>query len=500
MFDLFLEGLALTFTLQNFIFMFLGCVLGIVFSAIPALTFGTAMIILIPLTFNLEPLPAISVLLGIFAGGMTGGCISAVLLGIPGTPSAAATVIDGYLMAKKGEAGRALGMSIYSSVFAGIFSLLVLMLVAPQVAKIALQLGTPELFAIVVFGLSTIVGLTEGSVAKGFISGVLGLLLCTIGLDPVMGLQRYTFHYAGLMTGVGIMPVMIGMFALPEVVENLLVAKRDRDKPKVKNQQKVKASFPSFKEQKESFWLNLKSSALGTAIGTIPGGGGPIASFLAYDMARRGNPKVGTGHIDGVIAPEAANNGVTGGSMIPLLTLGIPADSVTAIMLGALLIHGVVPGPLLFKDNGALVYSIFISILIINLMVLAIQFVGMKLFIKVLDIPKANLMAMIFVLSIVGAFANNLNFSDIFIMFFAGFLGYGMKKFGFPVTPLILGLVLGTTIEENFRKSLVYSKGSFMIFLESPVCLLFLTLAVLMLLAPTLKRLYSKWKLKQSFQ
>jgi len=500
MFDLFIQGLSIAFTVENFIFMFVGCVLGIVFSAIPALTFSTALILLIPLTFSLSPVAAISVLLGVFAGGMTGGSISSVLLGIPGTPSAAATVLDGYLLAKKGQAGKALGMSIYSSVFGGIFSLLVLILVAPQIASVAIKFGPPEIFALVVFGLSTIVGLSESSVVKGLIAGFFGLLLCTVGLDPVMGLQRYTFGFANLMTGIGLMPVMIGMFALPEIIDNFLIASENRHKPQEKNKQKVKASFPTFQEMKSTFWLNLKASALGTFVGAIPGTGGPIACFMAYDMAKRSNPKVGTGEIDGVAAPESANNGVTGGALIPLLTLGIPGDSATAIMLGALLIHGLVPGPLLFRDNGPLVYAIFISILIINLMVLVIQFFGMKLFVKVLDIPKVNLMAMILVMSVVGSFAINLNYADIVVMFAAGFLGYLMKRFGFPITPLILGLVLGYTVEDNFRKSLVLSDGSFNIFFTSPVSLVFLILAVLMLIAPTLKPWINAWKTKKTIQ
>lgn len=494
MFELFTEGLTIALTLENFLFMFFGCILGIVFSAIPALTFSTALILLIPVTFGLTPVAAISVLLGVFAGGMTGGSISAILLGIPGTPSAAATVIDGYLLSKKGQAGKALGMAIYSSVFGGIFSLLVLILVAPQIAKIAIKFGPAELFALVVFGLSTIVSLSETSIVKGLLAGLFGLLLCTVGLDPVMGLQRYTFGFANLMTGVGLMPVMIGMFALPEIIDNFLQASKNRYKQLVRHRQKVKANFPSLKEMKAAFSLNLKSSAIGTFVGAIPGTGGPIACFMALDVAKRKNPKVGTGELDGVIAPESANNGVTGGTLIPLLTLGIPGDSATAIMLGALMIHGLIPGPLLFRDNGALVYAIFISILIINLMVLAIQFFGMKLFVKVLDIPKVNLMSMILVMAVVGSFAINLNYADIIVMFFAGLLGYFMKKFGFPIVPLILGLVLGYSIENNFRKALVFSDGSFSIFVTSPVSLLFLTLAVFMLLAPTIRSWRNKNK------
>lgn len=492
MFDLLIQGFFIAMTFQNIIFMVVGSLLGIVFSAIPGLTFSTALILLLPMTFGLQPVAAISVLLGVFAGGMTGGSISATLLGIPGNPSAAATVIDGYMMTKKGEGGKALGMSIYSSVFGGVVSLLVLIAVAPLIAKVALKFGPAELFALVIFGLSTIVGLTEGSVIKGLISGMIGLLLCTVGLDPVLGLQRYTFGYAPLMSGIGIMPVMIGAFALPEIINTFLSAKKSKGVIDKKNIMKVKASFPTLKEQKETFGINMKSSLLGTLVGAVPGAGGPIAAFLAYNMAKRNNPKCGTGEIDGVAAPEAANNGVTGGAMITLLTLGIPADSAAAIILGGFLIHGIVPGPLLFKDNGPIVYAIFISMLIINFMVLILQFGGMKLFIKVLDVPKVNLMTFILAVTIVGSYAVNLSFTDIIIMFLIGLMSWFMKRYGFAITPLILGLVLGGSIEDNFRKAMVLSDGSLSIFITSPVSLIFLILAILMLIGPAFKPMVTR--------
>lgn len=493
MLEYLLQGIALALQWENLLFMFFGTILGLIFASIPGLTFSTALILMIPVTFGLESVPAISVLLGIFAGGMSGGSISAILLGIPGTPSAAATVIDGYAMAKKGQAGRALGMAVYASVFGGIFSLLVLMMVAPQLARVALKFGAPELFALVIFGLSTIVSLSGTQLAKGLLAGLLGLLITTIGLDPVMGLQRFTFGQYQLMTGVGIMPVMIGMFALPEIIETFLRAKKNKGVSKEPtDRQVVKASFPTLKEMKSTFFLLIKSSAIGTGLGAIPGTGGPIASFLAYDQARRKNKECGKGAIEGVGAPEAANNGVTGGAMIPLLTLGIPGDAATAVMLGAFLIHGLAPGPLLFQNYGDIVYAIFVSILIIYIMVLVIQYFGIRLFVRVLDFPKVNLMVVILVMTVVGSFAINLNFGDVIIMFFAGLLGYFMKRYGFPVTPLILALVLGHTIESNFRRSLVFSDGSLLIFVKHPVSLVFLTLALIMLLAPILRPLIDK--------
>ena len=487
------QGLSIALQWENILFMFIGTILGLIFASIPGLTFSTALILMIPITFGLDAVPAISVLLGVFAGGMSGGSISAILLGIPGTPSAAATVIDGFEMSKRGHAGRALGMAVYASVFGGIFSLLVLMLVAPQLAKVALKFGPPEIFALVIFGLSTIVSLSGSHLVKGLLAGLFGLLLTTVGLDPVMGLQRYTFGQAWLMIGIGIMPVMIGMFAFPEIIETFQRAKKNKGVSKEPtDKQVVKASFPTLKEIKSTFVLMIKSSAIGTGLGAIPGTGGPIASFLAYDQARRQNPKCGKGAIEGVGAPEAANNGVTGGAMIPLLTLGIPGDSATAIMLGAFLIHGLAPGPLLFQNYGDLVYAIFISILIIYIMVLVIQLFGIRLFVKVLDFPKVNLMVVILAMTVVGSFAINLSFGDVLIMFFAGLVGYLMKRYGFPITPLILALVLGYTIEDNFRKALVFSDGSLAIFVQSPVSLIFLILALIMLLAPVIKPLFEK--------
>lgn len=488
MLEFFLQGLTIAIDPINLLLMLFGTLLGLVFAAIPGLTFSTALILLIPLTFGLDPVPAISVLLGVFSAGMSGGAISAILLGIPGTPSAAATVIDGYELNKKGQAGKALGMAVFSSVVGGLFSLVVLIFVAPYIASVAIKFGPAEIFALVIFGLSTIISLSEASLVKGLLAGLFGLLLTTIGLDPVMGLQRYTFGSAGLMIGIGVMPVMIGMFALPEIMETFAGARKKAALPKREKsyteRQKIKATFPTLKEIKDNLSLMLTSAAIGTGLGAIPGTGGPIASFIAYDQAKRRNPKCGTGVIEGVVAPEAANNGVTGGALIPLLTLGIPGDTATAILLGAFLIHGLAPGPLLFQNQGPLVYAIFISILIIYLMVLVIQYFGIRLFVRVLDIPKVVLMSIILVMTVLGSYVINLNFMDIFIMFGAGLLGTLMKKYGFPITPLILALVLGYTIEDNFRKALVLSNGSLSIFVQSPVSVIFLSLAVLIMVFP----------------
>ncbi|MDR1519565.1 MAG: tripartite tricarboxylate transporter permease [Planctomycetota bacterium] len=476
-----LGGLSMAITLDNLLFMLAGTVLGILFGSIPGLTFSTALVLIIPLTFDLSPICALSLLLGIYSGGMSGGAISAILLGIPGTPSAAATVIDGHPMYLKGEGGPALGMAVFASVFGGLFSLIMLMLIAPHLANFALSFGPPEIFAMLVFGLSTIVSLSGGDLVKGLIAGATGLFITTVGLDPVMGTQRFVFGQVELMAGIDIMPVMIGMFALPEIVNAFQTVKRDGEIKRTEGQANAKARFPNWREFKRSLRVLLTSSAIGTVVGAIPGTGGPIACFLAYDAARKQCPACGTGVIEGVAAPEAANNGVTGGALIPLLTLGIPGDAATAIMLGAFLVHGIAPGPLLFRDHGDLIYAIFLSIFIIYIMVFFVQFHGVRLFLKVMDIPKLSLMSIILVLSVVGSYAVKNSFMDIVLMGFFGFVSYGMKKHGFPVTPLILAVVLGDGIESSFRKALMFSDGSPAILLSSWVSSIFILLAFLML-------------------
>ena len=482
MLENFLSGLSQATTLENLFFMFAGTVLGIVFGSIPGLTFSTALVLMIPLTFDLPAVCALSLLLGIYSGGMSGGAISAILLGIPGTPSAAATVADGHPMYLKGEGGPALGMAVFASVFGGIFSLLMLMLVAPQLARFALSFGAPEIFSMLVFGLSTIISLSGGNLVKGLIAGAFGLFVTTIGLDPIMGTQRYVYGVVELMEGVDIMPVMIGMFALPEIISSFQSVKKYGEKSTTDAMQ-AKATFPSWAVITRCFPLLCVSSAIGTGIGAIPGTGGPIASFIAYDVARKKNPACGTGIIEGVAAPEAANNGVTGGALIPLLTLAIPGDAATAIMLGAFLVHGIAPGPLLFRDHGDVVYGIFLSILIIYIMVLFIQMYGVRLFLKLMDVPKVGLMAVILVLSVVGSYAVKNSYLDIVLMGGFGVVSYFMRKYGFPVTPLILAVVLGVSIESNFRKALLFSDGSPAIFFSSFVSVAFLALSALMLLS-----------------
>lgn len=486
----FLAGIGLALNGINVLMMLLGVIVGVTFGSIPGLTFITGIILVLPLTFALEPIQGISLLLGVYCAGMAGGSVSAILLGIPGTPSAAATLIDGHKLSQKGEPGKALGMALFASVFGGIISLIILSLVAPQVARIAIKFGPVEIFALVVLGFSTICRVSESNLVKGLISGVIGLMITTIGLDPVMGVQRYTFDQTALINGIGLLPILIGIFALPEIVSS--IAKKGANTTQ-NLKSKIKVKLPAFREFKENLSIMVKSSLIGTGIGSIPGASGPIACFLAYDQAKRDskNPeKLGDGALEGIAAPEAANNAVSGGVMIPLLTLGIPGDTASAVIMGALLIHGIQPGPLLFRDQGDLIFAIFASLFIINLLILFVQYFGIKIFVKVLNVPRLQLNAVILALTVIGSFAAHLNYFDVFVMVGAGFLGYILIRSEFPITPLLLGTVLGGIIEDNFRRSLILSKGDPTVFFTRPVSLIVLLLTIFILFGPEIRKRY----------
>jgi putative tricarboxylic transport membrane protein len=433
-------------------------------------------ILLLPMTFRLSALSAISLLLGVYIGGMTGGSVAAILLGIPGTPSAAATVLDGYPLAKKGLAGKALGTALIVSIFGGLLSVAILMIVAPFIANFALNFGPAEIFALVLFGLSTICGVSAGNILKGLISGCIGLLVMTIGLDPVMGMPRYTFGFSRLMAGVDLLPFMIGMFAIPQIVQSF-----STPEIQIKNiTQKVRTVYPSLEELRRMFWLTLRCALIGVGIGTIPGTGGPIAAFLGYDQARRAK-KSDEPALEGVAGPEAANNGVTGGALIPMFTLGIPGDAATAVLLGALMIHGLKPGPLLFSQHADFVHGVYAALIIIHIIVLFVQGFGIRLFVKILNFRKSYLFSAILVLCAIGSYAVNNNVFDIYIMFFSGLLAFFMAKYDYPVAPAVLALVLGPVMEDSFRRALILSQGSFGIFVTSQISLVFYFLTVLIL-------------------
>jgi putative tricarboxylic transport membrane protein len=456
----------------------LGSLIGLIFGSIPGLTFTVALALALPITFGMSTLPAMGILLGTYIGGMTGGSVSAILLGIPGTPSAAATVFDGYPMAKKGEASIALGTAVIVSVFGGIFSLIVMIVSVNLVSRLAIGFGPAEIFALVLFGMSTICGLCGGSMIKGLISGVLGLMIMTVGLDQIDGIPRMTFGSIELMQGVSLLVAMIGLFAIPYIIE-AATQKVDVGHRRIA---KIRAHLPSFRLLMGRFWLMVRCSILGTGIGAIPGTGGAIASFLAYDHARRFSKdpdSFGKGNINGVVAPETANNAVTGGTLIPLLSLGIPGDPATAIVLAGLLIHGVTPGPALFMQHPQEVYGIYIAVVIAYVWVLALQLVGIRFFVHVLKIPREMLAVAVLVMCVIGAYSVRNSVFDVYAMGVVGFFAYVLVSLRIPVTPIILGMVLGPTMESEFRTAMMLSSGNPDIFLTSPIALIFFALALL---------------------
>lgn len=461
----------------------LGTLIGLIFGSIPGMTFTVALALALPITFGMETVPAIGLLLGTYIGGMTGGSVSAILLGIPGTPSAAATVLDGHPMTRKGQASIALGTAVIVSTFGGIFSLLVMMVSVQLVSRIAISFGPAEIFALVVFGMSTICGLSGPSMTRGLIAGALGLMVMTIGIDTIDGVNRLTFGTVNMLQGVNLLVAMIGLFAVPHIIQTFIT--HARGQTRINETSDLRAELPSFGLLLRNFWLMFRCSAIGTGIGAIPGAGGPIAAFLAYDHARRFSKKperFGKGAIEGVIAPETANNAVTGGTLIPLLSLGIPGDPATAIVLAGLMIHGITPGPALFMTSELDVYSIYMTVVLAYFWILGLQLMGIRLFVYVLRVPPHLLAVLILVLCVVGAYTIRNSVFDIYTVAVVGVLGFGLIKAGIPITPVILGMVLGPTLENEFRTAMMLAEGDPSIFYTSPVAMTFFALAALIVL------------------
>lgn len=487
-----LTAMTQIFSFSSIIVIFLGVFLGLVIGALPGLTVTMGIALLFPVTFAFDGLLGVLMLLGIYVGAVYGGSVSAILLNTPGTPASVATAMDGYPMVKQGDANRALSISTLSSGIGGIISVIALVLVSPLLAKFALGFSAPEYFALAFFGLSIISSVSSQSVIKGLISGVLGLLIATIGVDTLTGYTRFTFDTIYLLEGISFIPILIGLFAFSQA---LISVEEDLGKIIGSVKVKIKRILPSKEDFNKIKVTILRSSLIGTFIGSIPGTGGDIAAFISYNEAKRFSKepeKFGKGAPEGIAAPESGNNSVTGGAMVPLLTLGIPGDSVTAIILGALMVQGLQPGPLLFKEQGDQVYSIFLGLLVANICMLILGFLAIKLFIKVVKVPKSILSPLILVLCFVGAFAINNNIVDVYVMLITGIIGYFLIKLKYPISPIVIGLILGPMAEANLRRSLVLSHGDISIFFTRPVSAVLLILAILTLFYPILMKLIKR--------
>lgn len=478
--DIFFSALAAACGFEALLANLLGVALGIVFGALPGLTAVMGVALLIPLTFGLPPVVAFSSLLGMYCGAIYAGSITAILVSTPGTAAAAATMLEGPRLTARGESLRALEMTTVASFVGGVFSCFILAGVAPQLARFALNFSAPEYFALGIFGLTIVATLSEGALLKGCIAACLGLLIAMVGMDPLTGNLRLTFDSANLINGVSLIPALVGLYALSQV----FLTCEDVFRGKRLSAVNISRKGISLAE----IWANrsalLRGSLIGTFIGIVPATGSGTASFAAYSEAKRNSrhPEAfGNGAIEGLAATESANNAVTGGALIPLLTLGIPGDVVTAVILGALMIQGMTPGPLLFQEQGALVYSIFISLLLANVFMLVLGMASVRVFSKIVSIPVGILMPLVTTLCVVGGYAlNNSNF-DLGVMAVFGILGWIMTKASIPLAPLLLAMILSGIIETNFRRALSISDNDYTVFLTRPVCAVFLCISLFIL-------------------
>ena len=468
------------------IILFLGTLFGLILGVLPGLGPTTGGALILPFTITLDPLSAIVLLTAIYCAGTYGGAITAILINTPGTPAAAATCLDGYPLAQKGEAGRALGMATFGSAFGGLFSVVVLVLFAPILANIAYEFGQPEYFALAIFGLTMLASIGEGSPTKNLIAGAFGILLSTVGKDVMASIDRFTFGVNELSEGIGFIPVVVGMFAMSELLVQSNLTNQIFERIAMKA-----VRLPSKDDFKYCFKTILRSSGIGSFIGILPAEGGTVASLIGYAEAKRWSKKpeeFGKGAIDGIAGAETANNAATGGAMVPTLALGIPGSATTAVILTGLIIHGLRPGPDLFKEQPEFLYGIFGAMFFANILFFILGFFGAKIFARITLIPNRLLWPMIFTLSVCGTYSLNQSFTDVFLMIGFGIIGYVMRKFGFSVVPVIIGLILGQLVELTLRQSLVIFDGDWTLFFTRPIVVTFFILSVVALIFPNIRK------------
>lgn len=472
-----------------------GVVIGIIFGAVPGLSSTMAMILFLPMSFGLEPMNGISLLVGLYLGGISGGLISAILLKIPGTASSIATVFDGGPMADKGKAGEALGVGILTSFVGGLISIFALMFISPYLANVTLAFTSAEYFSIAVFALTIISSLSGNSLINGILAGLFGIALSLVGIAPVDGAIRFTFGQSQLYGGFDSVVILIGLYAVTDIIMTGFGRKNI-----LGTGAKYKYSMRGYGigvKEYLSHWRNIIQSALvGLGIGILPGIGGSTASLLSYTAAKSTSKypeKFGTGIIDGVIASETSNNAVIGGSLIPLITMGIPGNVATAVFLGGLTIHGISPGPLVFQKSGQYIYGIFIALLVANVFMIICERAGLRFFVKMLDIPKYILLPIVMVCCVIGAYCSNFSIFDVWCVAVFGLIGLLFKVLKVPATPMIIGFILGSMTEENMRQALMQTGGNWSIFVTRPISLIFLIVAVLSV-AMTIRKQLAKRK------
>jgi len=431
----------------------IGVIIGIMAGAMPGLSPSTAVALLVPFSYTMTPALALILLTSIYIAANYGGSITAVLINTPGTPSAAVTAMDGYPLTQQGKAGKGLGMALVASTIGGAVGTVILILFAVPLARIALKFSPADYFALALFGLATVASMGRGNVLKALVAILFGLLIKTVGIDSISGVSRFTFGSDTLYDGFTLIPALIGLFAVSVVfvkVEKWTGLDRTMDK--------IDSKLPSFKEFMQTKMTILRSSVIGTIIGIFPGAGATIAAFISYDVSKRASKEpemFGKGSLEGVAAAEGANSSSVGGALVPLLALGIPGSATDAVLLGAFMLHDLVPGPLLFRDNPEIVYGIFAALIVANIIMLFIGLYGNRVFIKVVSVPEAILYPMILAIAVIGSFAVSSSMFDVGACIGFGIIGWVFKRYGYPVAPVVLGIVLGDMVEENFRRAVI---------------------------------------------
>ncbi|MEW6264461.1 MAG: tripartite tricarboxylate transporter permease [Thermodesulfobacteriota bacterium] len=468
----------------NLLHCFIGVLIGTLVGVLPGLGPVAAISLLLPMTFHVTPVSAMIMLAGIYYGAMYGGSTTSILVNIPGEAASVVTCLDGYKMARQGRAGSALGIAAFASFIAGTIGVIGLILIAPPLADMALKFGPPEYFSLMILGLTILTFLGGGPMWKALLMAAFGLLLGCIGMDSLMGNPRFTFDILELSDGIGIVPVAMGLFGISEVLINV-----EQSMDRSIFETKIKNLLPNLKEWADSIWPILRGTVIGFFLGVLPGGGAIISSFVSYAVEKKISKhpeKFGTGMIEGVAGPEAANNAATGGAFIPLLTLGIPANAVMAILLGAMMIHGMQPGPLLVTEHPDLFWGVVTSMYLGNAILLVLNLPLIGLWVKILKIPYPILFPLILLFCLIGSYSLNNSVFEVFIMVVFGLIGYMCKKFEYEGAPLVLALVLGPMMETALRRSLLLSSGDPMIFLTRPISAGLMSISIFLLLYPVI--------------
>jgi putative tricarboxylic transport membrane protein len=491
----FFENIALAapelFTLKIMVLMIVGTFAGLMAGAIPGFTIAMAVVLVLPFTFTMNAVEGLATMIAVYVGGLSGGLMSGILTGIPGTPSSIATTFDGYPMARAGNPGLALGLGVWSSFFGGVIASIVLMLVAPQLARIGLEFQSVDYFALVIFALTITASLTGDQLIKGLIAALLGLLAATVGSDVVFGHARFAFDYKPMEAGFSFLPVLIGLFAFSRLLGDVHDRETARQRLGGRDTHIVKIDYLHSAGMVLARWFNLlRSSFLGVFIGILPAAGSTISNVVAYDQAKKASKEpetFGTGAVDGIIAPESANNATAGGALVVMMALGIPGDIITAVMLGALLIHDVIPSPSFISDEPVISYSIFLAFFIANFMMLALQSITLRGFVLITKVSMYMLTAVVLFYCALGVFAlNNIAF-DMWTLFIFGVMGFVMRALRFPIVPMVLGAVLGGIAE--IRLSQIIAKGhDIWIFIERPWALFFILLSCFSILFPAYQK------------